>query len=224
MRRVLAIAVAGFVTLFSASSFGVTISSTFDSDADGWTTFASSIVHQPAGGNPDGYIRVWDDGNFGSLNNGIRAPGKFLGNLSAFDGALLSFDSRRVSGANGGPAGGFDVFGTVRIRGQVGATVYEAFSDLAAAPPASVAWETFSGRLTAADWGIFDNNEWALLLSNVTEIAISTEAFNGRDSVGIDNVVLTSTPLPAAIWLFLTALGGLGLVSRRSRLVRRSSA
>ncbi len=195
------------------------ISSTFDSDADGWTPVgtSSSIVHQATGGNPDGFIRVWDE-NAASGPARISAPSEFLGDISVFNDEFFSFDARRVSGANGGPPNGLDIFGTVLIKGG-GA---EASADLAPTAPPSVAWVTYTGQLNAANWGV-DAGTWALILSNVTEIVIFTEAFGGRDSVGIDNVVV-HTPLPAAIWLLLTALGGLGLIGRRrSASLRRSS-
>ena len=83
---------------------------------------------------------------------------------------------------------------------------------------------TYSGQLTAANWG-YAGDDWTDFLSEATEIVITTEAFDGLDSVGIDNVAITNTPLPAAIWLFLTALGGLGLIGRRRSMSgRRSSA
>jgi hypothetical protein len=45
MGRIFAIVV-GLVTLFSASSYGMTISSTFDTDAEGWTSSGASVVYE----------------------------------------------------------------------------------------------------------------------------------------------------------------------------------
>jgi hypothetical protein len=195
------------VTLFSASSYGMTISSTFDTDAEGWTGSGASVVYESTGGNPDGFIKVGDTGNVAPLNSGILAPGAFLGDLSAFIGGTLSVDFRSISGSN---ANTVDAFGTVWIQGG-GSDV---FFDLTTNSPG--AWATYSVPLTAAAWGVSELL-WASIMGNVTTLGISTDAFDGADVVGVDNVTISQTPLPAAIWLFLSALGVLGLYGRRRR-------
>jgi hypothetical protein len=42
--------------------------------------------------------------------------------------------------------------------------------------------------------------------------------------IGLNNVTVSAVPLPAALPLLLSALGGLGLVSGRSRRSRRAGA
>jgi hypothetical protein len=45
------------------------------------------------------------------------------------------------------------------------------------------------------------------ILSDVTEIAISTDAFDGADTIGIDNFAIASAiPVPTTVWLFGTGL------------------
>ena len=56
------------------------------------------------------------------------------------------------------------------------------------------------------------------ILADVTEIAISTDAFDGADSIGIDNFTIDSVPLPAAVWLFGSGLLGLIGIARRKKL------
>lgn len=210
MGRVFAIVV-GLVTLFSASSYGMTISSTFDTDAEGWTGSGASVAYVGAGGNPGGYIQVTDTGTVAPLNSGILAPAAFLGDLSAYIGGELSVDFRAISGAN---ATLLPVYGTVWIQGGGN----EAFFDLAAAPPGGGAWDTFTASLTAAAWGVTEL-VWASIMGNVTTLGISTDAFDGADVAGVDNISISQVPLPAAIWLFLSALGALGLYGRRRRTV-----
>lgn len=211
MHRVFAIAVAGLMALFSASSYGMTISSTFDLDAEGWTGngVGANVTYESTGGNPGGFIRVNDTGNVLPLNSGILAPGAFLGDLSAFIGGELSVDYRAISGSN---ATLLPEFGRAWIAGGG----EEAFFDLAAAPPAAGAWDTFTAPLYAASWGVSDAI-WATIMGNVTTLGIGTDAFDGADVVGVDNISISQVPLPAAIWLFLSALGALGLYGRRRR-------
>ncbi|MCG8354544.1 MAG: hypothetical protein MI920_03150, partial [Kiloniellales bacterium] len=61
------------------------------------------------------------------------------------------------------------------------------------------------------------------ILASVTEIAISTDAFNGGDIIGIDNFQLASpsqtvsVPLPGSGGLFLVGLAGLAASMRGGR-------
>jgi hypothetical protein len=59
---------------------------------------------------------------------------------------------------------------------------------------------------------MFDNGviEWTSLLS------VSIEAHNGAGS--IDNIVISQVPVPAALWLFGSALAGLGWLRRKQTI------
>ena len=205
-----------FLFMFATQTVSAaTISSDFSVDAEGWIGIPGegSVSHVAAGGNPGGHIRVTDVGVGGPLGSGAIAPAKFLGNLLTFDNGTLSTDMATFAG--GGST--FAIFGTVRIT----STSDEAFFDLAAVAPAPAGtWQSYSAPLTAAAWGK-SSLEWMALLSDVIEIAISTDAFDGADTIGIDNFTIASVdpvPVPAAVWLFGSALIGLFGFSKRRKV------
>jgi hypothetical protein len=52
--------------------------------------------------------------------------------------------------------------------------------------------------------------------SLITDVTI-TMSIDTNDGFGVDSFVISAVPLPAAAWLLLAGLGGLGLMSRRRR-------
>ncbi len=161
------------------------VSSTFDTSGEGWIGIPGegSAAFFSSGGNPGGHIRVTDIGGGPSLGSGAIAPSKFLGDLSGFNNGMLSVDLATFAG--GGPT--FQIFGTVRISGA-GDT---AFFDLTITAPPFGTWRTLSAPLTAAAWGK-TSLQWMTILADVTEIAMSTDAFDGADTIGIDNFTLAT--------------------------------
>lgn len=159
------------------------VSSTFDASAEGWIGIPGegSVAFFSSGGNPGGHIRVTDIGGGGVLGSGAIAPSKFLGNLSGFNNGMLSVDLATFAGGGGT----FSTFGRVQISGA-GATV---FCDLATTAPPFGTWQTFSAPLTAAKCGT-TSLQLMTILADVTEIAIGTDAFDGADTIGIDNFTI----------------------------------
>jgi len=201
----------GVAALIVSQAEAGTIISTFDMDAEGWTANPGegSLAFFDAGGNPGGHIRITDIG-VGSVpfGSGAFAGPAFLGDLSSFDGGALSLDMNTFAGSGGT----FASFGEIQLSGG-GNT---AFFDIAVSAP--VGWQSFSAPLTAAVWGK-TQMEWEAILANVTSIGVPTDAFDGADTIGIDNFAVTmpSTPTPEPTVLALAAagLGLLGLVRRR---------
>jgi hypothetical protein len=215
--NLLSLAVVALATIFSTSSYAAIISSTFDTDADGWTGIPGegSVAYSATGGNPGGHIRVTDIGSGGVLGSGAVAPSKFLGNLSAFDAGTLSVDLSIISGRGGGT---FSTFGRVWIQG--GGT--GAFLDLiVVAPPIGGPWVSLSATLSAANVSVTDA-VWASILADVTEIQFGTDAFDGDDTTGMDNFSISTAqinvPEPSALAIFGLGLAGLGFMRRRRKL------
>jgi hypothetical protein len=166
----------------AAASGATAIQSGFDAGLEGWTTDnTGALTHQPAGGNPDGFLQL-DNDEAGIAH--VFSPAAFEGDLSALDGTTLAFDGRLVA-AGGGFYQGADDYGLVRITGGG----FSASVDLAPsgqAPP-SACWQTFSVPLTAAAFGV-SQGTWDAILANVTEIRITIEALFGAEIEGVDNV------------------------------------
>ena len=78
----------------TAQAAGVFVSSTFDTDFDGWTGEGGCYTYQTTGGNPGGYMQFSDCSSTGY----ISAPAKFLGNWQPYVGStLVSPRGRRPS-------------------------------------------------------------------------------------------------------------------------------
>ncbi|HET9054745.1 MAG TPA: laminin B domain-containing protein, partial [Cyclobacteriaceae bacterium] len=92
---------------FILSGTQAQITSTFDTDDEGWTAIDNQAGPLPAyvntGGNPGGFIRV-EDGVQGTATY-FAAPDKFLGNRSDYYGGTLQFDLQVYSTPNSSTAG-----------------------------------------------------------------------------------------------------------------------
>src|SRR5690606_30964696 len=93
------------IALFSLILIGklcsAQITSTFDTDADGWTAShtggtAATFNHQSSGGNPDGFISAAPPTAGGSVNIGFawywNAPAQFFGNYDFSYGSNFKVD------------------------------------------------------------------------------------------------------------------------------------
>ena len=191
----------------SASANAATISSTFDVDEEGWAAFPGegSLAYFGSGGNPGGHIQITDIGAGGS---GVFVGPQFLGDLSTFDGGTMSLDMATFAG--GGST--FASFGRIQISGGGDVAVF----DVAVVAPPFEVWQAYSAPLDAASWGK-SQSEWLAILSDVTSIGIPTDAFDGADTIGIDNFTIRAVPVPAAVWLFGSGLLGLiGIAGRKN--------
>ncbi len=219
MRRF--ISVLALACLPAGGAWAATISNTFDTDAQGWTGNVpeGSLSYSNAGGNPGGHVRVTDTGAGGvnGFASGAFFGPDFSGDLTAYDGGTLRFDLRAFSGGGGT----FDSFGRILLFGTGDSNpsnqTPDAIGDVVS--NATGSWVSYSMTFDAATFGV-SQTDWTALLSDVFRIGIATDAFDGGDTIGIDNVSLVSAdiaavPLPAS-WLFgLTALAGLFAMRRR---------
>lgn len=164
------------------------IESRFSTDLDGWALDPSpgttaTIRWESSGGNPGGYLfRDFGDSDGVSV---IVAPPKFLGNLSGFDGVVLSWDARLISSSgpvydDGGNLAQPD-YGTLMIAGGGDSATVDV---VPGAPPST--WTTFSTPLTAGAFGV-SQTRWNTILANVTSLKLSLEAIYGPEQEAVDN-------------------------------------
>lgn len=200
------------------------ISSTFDTDADGWTgitsldgpsTYTLSTTHTlqfvDTDGNLAGSVRFTDPDDGWSF---FRAPEKFRGDLSSFAGGTLSFDLRTVVAATL-----YDDPDVV-LKGTSLTLEFEAL-----AAPLST-WTPVSVPLVAGQWRVSGTSSFATseqlaaVLGNVQELWISAEHFTPvTETIGLDNVMLAPVPEPSQAALLLAGVGLIGW-----RLARRRGA
>ena len=184
------------------------ITSTFDSDADGWTFYNASftsiaVTHNSANGNPGGYISATYASNSGTTNANTNnnnqvwfAPAKFLGShLVRSFGMNLKFDLQQ---SQAGAVSGFDVViqnanNYIYFNLPVKPAVAPAWSSYSLTLDETIAWKYNSGGATATRQQIIE------ILTNVTSIEIrGTYATNVAYTSGLDNVVLEQRTLTSA--------------------------
>jgi gliding motility-associated-like protein len=183
--------------LTAGNNFGQ-VSSTFDSDADGWT-FSSAVNHNVSGGNPSGYVSSTYSANAGSTTQYWIAPAKFEGNHALKSlGMNLTFDMQQSTGGTATLNSG-----DVRILSGSLTLVYALPTKPATAP----AWSSYSIKLDeTAGWRVASltgppatRSEVIAALSGITSLEIrASYATANPYTSGLDNVVMEERTLSVA--------------------------
>jgi gliding motility-associated-like protein len=181
---------------FSISFMGFAQQSSFDTDTEEWTALDSNTGSTPAyqatGGNPGGFIQVFD--GVGGTATFYVAPAKFLGNKSAYYGGTLKFDLQVSITPNSSTAG-------VRLVGG-GITLVKLLTPEFNLPAVAPAWTTYTLRLDeSVAWRVASTTgplataaQIQTVLTDLTELAINGEySTTGADGGGLDNVSLTES-------------------------------
>lgn len=206
----ISVATAVVFALSIAQASANTISSTFDTGAEGWSALDQTghdytSSWQNTGGDPDGFLQGTETTPNGGTGYFI-APSKFLGNLSAYAGGNLTYDFKVIQGS--------DYFSDADVIISNGANSVSWTPNI---NPVGGGWVAFQVQLNQANFG----SNLALILSNVTEFQIRGEFISGPEVEGLDNVRLltasSATPLPAALPLFATGLGVMGFLAKRRK-------
>lgn len=164
------------------------ILSNFDYGRDNWTVVNGTVTWNSTGGNPGGYLEVYDTGG-SSYDVQLLAPSKFLGDLSSFVGGNLSFDARLIDLGGGTLNNG--AFGQVRLSSGA----QYVLRDLAPSAP-TYSWLNYGLALTPEDWGYAGSN-WGSFLGNITEIRVTLDCTVLRfETVGFDNFLLRDPAPP----------------------------
>ncbi len=186
MRRGIILSVFALLIGWVAAPVGAQITTTFDTDLEGWMVTGDNGFVWHAEGNPPGSLDV-NDYATGARNYAV-APSSYHGDWSGFTVSdTLSVDIYYYHTAGGYESGGSYMF---RISGPGGSAW--AIDPVAQYPPEYV-WTNYQVAIDSAEWNVTEGT-WAALLDNVTSLRVNAEFWNGDEEVFVDNVVLTSSP------------------------------
>jgi len=195
-----------------ASQVQGSVSSTFDTDTDGWfklpgSDAGSSVQWVSAGGLPGGYMRYNEVGS-GFLDF-VAAPAKFLGNKAGYYGGTLSFDilTNTLSSPTNRDEQVMLIGGGLELRYNL-------------PDPSPVnEWHARSldlvetaGWINDADGQAPSQAEMQSVLGDLTALHLLTDYRNGPEGPSYDNVWLTPEPTTAAL---LGLAGPLVMLRRR---------
>ena len=183
----------------------VPVSSTFDSDLDGWIQARPTAEWRSTGGNPGGYFWSREAAPGRQVAN---APGKFLGDWTALDNAgFILFDQRVIESGNPSAALGREVF----LNGAGGDRAVWTGPLPCGTPDCSTPWERFVVPIESSSWAV--TGSWSALLSDVAGLGIAMDLYPGGGGItGLDNVRLVPEPGTA-----LLLGGGLLVLGLRRR-------
>ena len=220
----LATMLCGAALIFAAESgSALTITSTFDVDAEGWLASGDVVsttpTHISSGGNPGGAIQV-DDQTVGGIWY-YDAPAAFQGDLSGAYGQMLSFDLWQTGS---GPQ--FDASDVV-LNGAGLILAIDAGDN----PMPLDTWVSYSLLLREdAGWvRVTDHRnlvgppatqgEMLAVLADLTRLRIRGEFITGPDVGRLDNVSVFVVPEAGTALLLVSAL--VARVARRAGAGRR---
>lgn len=198
------------VSCFAGDAYATIISSTFDSNNEGWQILGDSTssisTYVTTGGNPGGFVQAND-----RVAGGVwyfNAPSKFLGNVSGAYGQSLLFDLNQTGS---GPQ--FNAADVILNGGGLQLTYDTGSNPLPLGQWVSYSvifnesggWLNGSVSATQADM--------LVVLGSLDRLRIRGEFITGSDEGALDNVSVKVVPIPAAIWLLGSSL--IGLLSLR---------
>lgn len=173
-----------------------TTSSTFDTNTEGWTIFGDAQVEYVAsGGNLGGYISATDQST--GITWFFEAPTKFLGNISAAYGQLLTFELKQSRTDNQNDVNTGDaIFNSniipdiVLVKDELMLLYNFPGSPGTSWTPHSVRLDEFDGWRNDATGHPATQVELITVLSSLTALWIRGEYRSGSDTGGLDNVIL----------------------------------
>lgn len=200
--------------LFAASLPTLAATSTFDSDAEGWSALGDiegPLTWSATGGNPGGNVFI-DDLTTGGVTYFV-APALFHGNFAGAFGTQLTFDlmQRYPGGANQ-----FNDEDVILSGGGL-TVVYDTANN-----PVNNGWTSYSVPLSPTGWRLNTlsgsaptDEQFLAVLSNLSSLRIRAEYQTGADVGYLDNVALV--PEPTTALMLLSGIGCVAFAARRTR-------
>lgn len=200
--------------LFAASLPTLAATSTFDSDAEGWSAqgdIEGPLTWSATGGNPGGNVFI-DDLTTGGVTYFV-APALFHGNFAGAFGTQLTFDlmQRYPGGANQ-----FNDEDVILTGGGL-TVVYDTANN-----PVNNGWTSYSVPLSPTGWRLNTlsgsaptEEQFLAVLSNLSSLRIRAEYQTGADIGHLDNVALV--PEPTTVLMLLSGIGCVAFAARRKR-------
>lgn len=200
--------------LFAASLPTLAATSTFDSDAEGWSAqgdIEGPLTWSATGGNPGGNVFI-DDLTTGGVTYFV-APALFHGNFAGAFGTQLTFDlmQRYPGGANQ-----FNDEDVILTGGGL-TVVYDTANN-----PVNNGWTSYSVPLSPTGWRLNTlsgsaptEEQFLAVLSNLSSLRIRAEYQTGADVGYLDNVALV--PEPTTALMLLSGIGCVAFAARRKR-------
>lgn len=187
--------------------------STFDLGDEGWGVYSSDLNDvsgfqwNDTGGNPGGYISAVD-GMTGAVWR-FTSPESWAGDWTQYIGGTIEWDILLIEAPN------LVFFDNRELIIDAPDTGNYLLADVNATPILDQ-WVHFSVDLKPENFTQEGTRDFYDIVANVEKIYIRGEFISGADSEGLDNVVVSPVPIPAAAWLLGSGL--LGLLGIRRKL------
>ena len=187
-------------------------SSTFDTDADGWTISNYDGIGSSAATWQAGTLQTGD----AFSETSFRAPVKFIGDWSSAYGTALQFDLTETARDAGADAyyTALIASGAQTLYWYGGAPLPTFTTFVAPLLATDTRWRLGGSGFNPASGVAPSETQFLAILGNVTRLQINGEFVTGADNSRLDNVVLGAVPEPET---YLMLLGGLAVLALKRR-------